>query len=590
MPVLRSLIIVAAVMIGIVSVVMPGHSLAGVNDFVINDFSSDETLSRQTKHGHLDITEQIKVTFSDNNHGLLRALPNSYHGRPLNLKVINVSSPSGAPAQYTTDATNSNTVLKIGNPDITVTGPQSYTIHYSYDNVLSFYKDYDELYWDVSGDQWRQPIERSSVTLHVPNDARVNPGPLCFSGSYGQNTNTCKVSRTTDGGLIATANTLNPNETLTFVAGFAKGYYAPYDFTDTVSQYGPAVLQFITLPLVGLILAGSLWRKKGRDAKGRGTIIPQYEPFNKLAPIEIGTIMDFNVDNRDLTATIIDLAVRKYLKIIEQRQDHIIGKDTFTYTLELMNADMAQLTGHEIAVLTALFPQLTVGEQSDLQSNSRTGGALYALALNLRTAIRNNLTTAGYFKTNPGKLSKEIVGLIIGLILAMLIGKFIFGVFWLAGGVLAISISLIFARKMPARTELGVEALEHSQGLKLFLNVTEAERYKKLQSANADYTQTKEPLKTVELFEKLLPYAVALGVEQSWAAQFNNLYQQAPDWYSGNLNTFSALYLANNLHTNLGSQINSSFAAPTSSSSSGFSGGGGGFSGGGGGGGGGGGW
>ena len=575
-------------MLGVMLVSLPGHSYADVNNFVINDFAVDETISQATPHGHLDITEQIKVTYSDNNHGLLRALPATYHGRPLQLHILSVTSPSGAPAQYTISGSNDNTVLKIGSPSSTVTGLQSYVIHYSYDNVMTFYKDHDELYWDVNGDQWQQIIQHVSVALHAPANSPVQAGPRCFAGSYGQTDAACTVAATSDGGLTAEASNLGPKQTLTYVAAFKTGSFAPYTASDQVKQYKPLLAKLLFLPLISLLIFYPLWRKKGRDAPGRGTIIAQYEPYEGLKPIEIGTIMDFKVDNRDITATIIYLAVHKYLKIIEQRQDHLIGKDTLVYSLQLVNNDTTQLADFERTVLIAIFPGLLINEETILASNNRAGGAFYEMANNLRQSVTKQLTAAGYFKNNPAAVSVWVAAALLLLMIAVFLGSIAFGLIWFIGGALALIIAGIFVSKMSARTALGVEAFEHSRGLQLFLTVTEAERFKKTQSPNAAYADNNEPVKTVELFEKLLPYAVALGVETGWAAQCNNLYTQAPDWYSGNLNTFSAVYLASNLQSSFGSQINSSFAAPSSSNSSGF--GGGGFSGGGGGGGGGGGW
>ncbi|MDL2342023.1 MAG: DUF2207 domain-containing protein [Patescibacteria group bacterium] len=566
----------------------PARSYADVNDFVITKFSSDQTLSRDTPHGHLDITEDITVNFTDNNHGLLRALPQTYHGHTLILQVLSVSSPSGAPANFITYGSNGNTVLKIGSASQTVTGPQEYKIHYSYDNVISNYPDHDELYWDVNGDQWQQLTQDVQVTLHTADGISTKSGPRCFVGAYGSTDTNCTVAVNPDGGLTAKSGPLSPRQTLTYVAAYAKGTFAAYTWHDTVATYAPRVIKVTLLPLLAFMLAFLLWRKKGRDAKGRGIIIPQYEPYGSLKPIEVGTIMDFSVDSRDITATIIDLAVRKYIKIIEAQHEGLLGKKSLTYSLELVNNDLSPLNAYESSLISGLFPQLVVGEVASLSSRGRSGGPLYAIAFDLRAAVSKQLTAGGYFKRNPTQSSTVLVLLMILLFLAAAYGAKPFGVYWILGGGIAIFICILFARKMPARTAHGVAALEHCLGLKLFLEVTEAERYKKLQSPNAAYTQTNEPVKTVELFEKLLPYAVALGVEKGWAEQCKDLYTQPPDWYSGNINTFSALYIANNLQSSFSSQMNATFAAPSSSNSSGF--GGGGFSGGGGGGGGGGGW
>jgi uncharacterized membrane protein len=150
-------------------------------------------------------------------------------------------------------------------------------------------------------------------------------------------------------------------------------------------------------------------------------------------------------------------------------------------------------------------------------------------------------------------------------------------------------VAVLFLYNSSSRTAKGVEAKEHVLGLKMYMEVAEAQRLKMLQSPNARYAEKSTgPSHTVDLFEKLLPYAMALGIEKQWAKQFADIYRTPPDWYSGNWTTFNVLYLTTALSSGVGGQINSAFSAPSNSGSSGF--GGGGFSGGGGGGGGGGGW
>ena len=155
---------------------------------------------------------------------------------------------------------------------------------------------------------------------------------------------------------------------------------------------------------------------------------------------------------------------------------------------------------------------------------------------------------------------------------------------WALGMALAGAASILSLVFMKRRSHAGVESYEHIKGLKLYMDTAEKDRLKMMQSVDRPYA---EPSPTVELFEKLLPYAVALGVEQSWAKQFENIYREQPQWYSGNTAGFNTVYFASSLASGI-SSMNTSFYTSTSSSSSGS--GGGGFSGGGGGGGGGGGW
>lgn len=563
-----------------------GIAHADTNDFVITNFTSNETLTKADPQGELHIVERISVNFTDNNHGITRAIPNSYKGNSLQFHLNSVTSTSGAPTEVSTSTQNGNTVLRIGNPNRTVTGPQEYTIDYTLKNVITFYKDHDELYWDVNGDQWDQSAELVKTTLVVPDGIKLAPqGLACYTGDYGSKASDCTIQMSGNQ-IQASATNLAPNQTLTYVVGFQTGYFTPYSWYDKLHKYLIPLAEAVLLPLVVFCIAFWYWLKNGRDARGTGIIVPQYDTPDGLRPLEVGTIIDFKVDNRDITATIIDLAVRRYIKIIEAKHDHLLRKDTQTYTLELTNADSSNLNSNERAIIGAIFPQNTVGEQASL---SDLKNKFYTTAKSVRENVEFMLTTLGYFRKNPLKSGKVLKFFFPVVVIFLIYSGAHFGVA-LAFGILAAAvIAYLFGRAMPSRTAKGVAADEHIQGLKLYLKVAEAARLQKLQSPNAPYgEQTGEPVKTVQLFEKLLPYAMVLSVEKEWAKQFETIYTVAPDWYVGNWATFNAVYLATSLNVGMLNATSAVFSAPSSSGGSGF--GGGGFAGGGGGGGGGGGW
>jgi uncharacterized membrane protein YgcG len=560
---------------------------ADVNNFTVTSFTADETLSKADPQGELRIVEHINVDFTDQNHGILRAIPRSYHGHSLQVHINKVSSDSGAPAQYTAYGSNGNTVLKIGDPSRTVTGAQEYTIDYIVRNVITFYKDHDELYWNVNGDQWSQPFRAVSATLHVPDGLELSGNkPVCYTGSFGSKDTNCLVSKS--GSTLTVDNTLplSAGQTMSFVVGFQKGYFTSYTWHDWLHDHMAQLAEAVLVPLAVLIGSYLYWRKNGRDAPGRDTIVPEYAPPDGLRPLEIGTIIDFKVDNRDITATITDLAVRRYIKIIETKHDHVLRKDTTTYTLELTNADFTALNNNEAAILNAIFTDVSVGAQADL---STLKNKFYTTATAIRKDVEQALTTLGYFTKNPLKAGRFLTTAALVAFFALWYVGGVFGPWAVAGIVISLGIVYLFGRAMPSRTAKGVAAKEQIEGLKLYLQVAEADRLKMLQSPDAPYAANAgEPVKTADLFEKLLPYAIVLGVEKEWAKQFESIYTTAPDWYAGNWTTFNAIYLANSLNVGVMNAANVAFSAPRSSGSSGF--GGGGFSGGGGGGGGGGGW
>ena len=565
-----------------VGAVAPGLAEADVNDFTVTDFSADYYLTRDDPQGQLRVVEKIAVNFTDNNHGILRAIPESYKGHSVRLHINKVGSDSGAPVQYTTYGDSGNEVLKIGDPSRTVTGNQEYTIDYTLQNVITFYPDHDELYWDVNGDQWQQPFDAVSVTLHLPADTHLwSQTPVCYTGSFGSTAQDCAVSAVGNTVRAITTRPLNGSETLTLVAGFDKGFFQPMTWRDYVQDYWIDAAGLLG-PIVLLGGAGFLWwLKRGRDAKGTGVIIPQYDAPDGMKAIEVGALADFRVESRDLTATLIDLAVRKFIKITEVDSAKLLTKRK-GYTLTLLNKDWAGLNDWERSILAAVFSggdAGTVAKLDDLKAK------LYTTARSVKRSVDQSLTDRGYFVANPTKfLAVPVVGVII---VAIIIVQVHLPILLAAGIIAGAAIFAVFYHFMPARTAKGVAAKEHILGLKMYLEVAEKDRIAMLQSPDAPYApKSTAPERTVELFEKLLPYAIVLRVEKQWAAKFADIYKQQPDWYGGNPTLFSAGYMVGALSDNFSSAVNASFASPSSSGGSGFGGG----AGGGGGGGGGGGW
>ena len=551
------------ILVGLLWVGLHATARADTNNFTITDFSVDETLSSGDPQGRLHVTETISVVFTDQNHGLLRAIPKEYKGHSLSLRNIRVSSPSSAPSQFTTYTSNGNEVLRIGDPASTVTGAQTYVVRYDVDNVMTFYNDHDELYWDVNGDQWAQQTKKVSLTLHLPKDAKLSGQPTrCFAGNYGTTNGTCLISQ--EGSTVrASAFDLGPNQTLTTVTSFQKGFFQPETTGEKFAQFIKPVASILLLPLVTAIVGFRYWWKRGRDDKGRGTIVPQYDAPDGMTPIEAGTIADFKTDNRDITATIINLALRGYIKIIETKEKRLLGKDKMVYTLELVRADQAGLKDYEKLLIEGLFVPATVGETLIVGSSSRK---LYNVSSDVRKMIDAQLKANGYFRDNswrtlfgPKAIFWSIV-LFAFLIFGLILGQ---GLFVASVGI-SIVILIIVRSVMAARTAKGVAAKEHIAGLKMYLETAEADRIKMLQSPNAPYaTNHDAPQKTVELFEKLLPYAMILGVENEWAKQFEGIYTAPPDWHSGNWTAFNAGVLTQSLGSGFQSSLNSAFTPPS---------------------------
>jgi uncharacterized membrane protein len=313
------------------------------------------------------------------------------------------------------------------------------------------------------------------------------------------------------------------------------------------------------------------------DPRGR-PIAVQYEPPRDMTAAEAGTLLDNSADMRDITATLVDLAVKGYLRIEERQNPKLFGLFgvSTSYTFHRLKPG-EELAPHERAVFDGIF----VGEGDDV-SLDELKDKFYKQLAPIRDAVYDRLTASGYYKNRPDKVKQKWIGL--GVAAGLIVG--VGGTYlskallftplpFIVAGVLSAAIVLVFAQIMPARTEPGARALEQVLGFEEFLRRVESEHLKRVIIGHP------------ELFDKFLPYAMAFGVEKQFARAFEGIYTEPPRWYVGpsvmNFNVSHFSSSMSHLTTAAGTTMASS---PRSSGGSGFGGGGGSGGGGGGGGGG----
>ena len=579
------------------SLILVSRVHAGVQDFVIKDFSADYYISRNDqKTSQVKVEEVIQAEFPsyDQNHGIERALPETYQGHTASLEITGVTNESGQAYPYTTYQSNDNKVLRIGSANTYAHGLTTYKISYTLRNVINFQAQ-DEFYWDVNGDQWKQTVQSVTARVHVPSDLQssLTGQKVCYSGAAGQNTQNCTITTIEEDGLViltTNATNLSPSQTLTFDVGFSKGTFVMGP--EVAAEDGRNLLVAIVMalviglpPIVTFVMCFSRWRKNGRDPKGRGVIIPEYVAPQGLSVVSSSFILEQSIDPKAISAGIIELAIKGYLRLSETTKKKLIGSDT-DYQIELVK-DSTGLPEEQRKILTALFGQsLSIGSKISVSAQKNK---LANTVEEITNYISPALTQAGYFSSDPQKAAQGFVGATAVLIF----GGFFVLKFFIPlgiGMILSGAVTFVFIFLIPARSAQGVAMRDYLKGLQEYIKLAEADRIKYLQSPQGVQKvqiDPNDPAQQIKLFESLLPYAMLFGLENEWAKQFNNLYTQPPTWYGGNMNGFNAVYLADSLGS-FSTANAASFTAPSSSGSSGF--GGGGFSGGGGGGGGGGGW
>jgi uncharacterized membrane protein YgcG len=596
------------------SLIVPASASArNVNDFDIQSFEADYFLSRDENNvSRLTTKETITAIFPnyDQNHGILRAIPSSYQGRNTQVKVTSVTDEDGNSYQYSKSSQNGNLVLKIGNPATYVRGKQIYNITYSQQEVIRLAQsdEGDQFYWDINGDQWPQVFGSVTARIHLTSEIaeQMREQQVCYTGSYGDTEQGCTVTtQQSEDEAIVTVQAFNlaPYETVTTAIAFNEGTFAEDELSAIWKVFIFGMLGLSVL-LPGLVLLFVLrrWIKHGRDAKGRGVVVAQYAAPKDQSVVISDVVLNERMQALAVSATIIDLAVRKKIIIHEIKTGKIIKSSD--YELELTNKYIT-LTSEEAEVITMFFGGDKPGVKvvlKDLQST------MYTKVKKLAKQAAKTAAEKGLFVRNP---QSDRFWFIVPAILSVIVGfgLIVGGVFLLVAsgyantkfalpllmpvalGFSFLVVATIFAIVsfiMPARTKKGAEMKEYLEGIKLYIKMAEAERIKYLQSPEAvkRFGDPKSHKTKVKLFEELLPYAMLFGLEKEWAKEFKDLYTQPPEWYDGNWSTFNTVALASSLHS-FSSLSTQSFSPPSSSNSGGFSGG---FSGGGGGGGGGGGW
>jgi len=553
----------------------------------IDSFSAEFKVNQDAS---LVVKETINYDFgSVSKHGLYRTIPYIYRDEAGKKSEIvfsdfKVEDGHGNKYNFSKSRDNGNWLLKIGDADVLVSGKKTYVVSYEAKDALKYFSDHDELYWDVIGDAWTIPILRADAKVTLPqNLSKEKLQQACYYGVYGS-TSSCQGSIDDQGVFnFSHEQILSPDDGLTIVAGWPKGLVkepGAWDrFLKLFARYCP-----LLVPLIVLVWLVIKWFKSGRDPKGQGTIIAQFEAPDKLLPVEVGALLDERVDGKDISSEIINLAVLGYLKIVKIAKDSLIkvllADD---YLLIKLKSEDDGLSAWQKQLMTSLFAGKQEVALSDLKKD------FYRQALKLEKALYKSLTEKKYFANNPLKVRTNysmvaalffIFGIALFYIITAVIFRLNLDIFWLLGSFfLSSMLFVIFSPLMPKKTEKGVLAKEHILGLKLYLTVAEKDR---LEFHNA-------PEKNPEHFEKLLPYAIALKVEKKWAEQFKDLYNYQPTWYSDSTShNLGALAFADSLSQF--TALTNAVASPnqnTNSSGSGFSGG---HAGGGGGGGGGGSW
>ncbi len=468
-------------------------------------------------NGTVRVEERIVADFKGSWNGIFRDIPYGF-SYPLGIRgsirltVNAVQGADGTPLEFWEQRERRRVRLKIRVPGAS-DAQRTVVIRYHVENVIrreggddASYGLHDQLYWNVTGNDWPVPIARASAEVRlppgVPSETVI---ATAYSGYHGARGRGFEIELLDGPGLrFETTRPLRPGMGLTIVAGFEPGHVA-HPSRLTRAWWIARENWFLALPPALLAWWFTIWWRRGRDALAGRTIIPEWEPPDGLRPSEVGVVIDDRLDRRDLTAGIIDLAVRRVLTIVDEEHRG--------YVLRLDPAARAQakLEPFEERLVDALFAG---GSEVALEALDRK---FYAEVGRINSAVQADLVAKGIFKRSPRRQRAAGVGASVVAAIAVVVLGIALGApppYWVAVA-LCVPPLFLLAWQMPQRTPRGLDALARIRGMEEYLVTAERERMRTL------------PL---DQFERLLPYAIALDLHRRWTEIFGPLYERPPAW------------------------------------------------------------
>ena len=527
----------------------------------------------------LEVIETLRVRAEGEQirRGLLRDFPTRYvdrHGRRVvtGFEVVSVRR-DGNVEPHALEKLANGVRIRIGDPEVYLSpGEYTYAITYRTDRQLGFFADHDELYWNVTGNGWDFPIDAVSAQVFLPrNIDAASIAVEAYTGPQGAQGRDWEADSGPSLATFRSTRGLGPREGLTLVASWPKGHVAPPGLDQRTGYLlrdaWPAGLALGGLALL-LVYYLRVWHRVGRDPPGQ-IIVPRYEPPAGLSPAAMRFLRRMAYDDRCFAAAVLSLAVQGALRIEQESggllnrtrkftlhradapTDAALGEDervlcdrlfAAASSVELDNANHVVLSGAKLEHLRALKARY-------MPSAFRANGVWHALGIALSLLIgvfgvlipaaKGGFGPSWWFMTTPGRVALAAVGV-------------------------ALVANVAFGRLLKAPSVAGRATMDHVEGFRMYLEVAEGDELKLIDA----------PPLTVRLYERYLPAALALEVEQHWAERFATVFAtqaaaHTPGWYSGDAwSTSDVARFTSGFGSSFSSAISSSSTAPGTSSGS----------------------
>jgi hypothetical protein len=524
------------------------HGSARIRDF--------EVLLTVQSDGSLDVVEQIAFHFTGSWDDIVRDVSlrqTNAQGRTVKLKLsrVSVTDLGGHPLPVKQERKDWDRMraLRISIPN-TVNADRTIIIQYRVENALRFFLsrskegEIDELYRNVVGSTWDMLIDSVHAHVVLPDGVAPTRAAAFLNQWTPADAKIEVVGSEVD---ISHASKISRMSGLEIDVRWPAGSISPRATEEGERLAGLVRRSPMLLPFVVFFLAFVKWMKRGLNPE-EGSIQVEFEPVDGASAAELGALVDSSVDVRDVTSTLVDLAVRGYIRIEETAQSKIMGLgDHAEYIIHIVrkHAEWIGLKPHEIRVLGAVSSASPHDPFNVLVSQLRS---TFPSALpRIRDGVFDSLVARGYYRERPDELRRKWIGL--ALILASLgygLAKLGEAMMWvtfapdavLTAGVASGIIVLAFGLIMSTRTLAGVRARASALGFREFLSRVESERYKKM-------------ITSPEMFDRLLPYAIAFGLEKKWtstfASTFETIARHQPEWYTSDAGTFNPFGLSHSM-------------------------------------------
>lgn len=564
----------------------------------VNEFIKIYNGSGEQSKTYLELYPGDPKVNNDIQRGLERTFPTDYVNEfglqtKVPFEVISVHK-NGQPENFMVVKYGNGMLLRIGSAEKYLEdGVYEYVVNYKTKYQLKLHENKTELYWNVNGNGWVFTADTVQCQITFPAGSKIFEN-ACYTGLQGSSTKDCASKVVNDSTIWFFNNQrLQSYEGLTVAAAIQPGVVSPPSFVETainVLKFNWALGVVALVVLITFVINLINWFRIGRDPK-QGVIYPEFEPPTN-SPADAGFIYNQKYKTEQFSAALIDLAVKKAITIQVQKEGSLFKKNTYTFR----RGSAAESVKN--------FARSAYNWNLDNLYNLKADGSYNSTFESLNTHLQENLASKhqsdadgkkknrGLFARNSSAATWGFTAWFITIIFAFVtIGPIATTTLIVSAGALLVFMFIsqfIFYKIMPAYNQQGRKLLDELLGFRMYLSTAEEKRFDKLNP----------PEKNLELFERFLPYAVALDCQHEWANKFEDILNKAiadksyqPSYFNSNdmNDSFSFSSISDSFSSGLSSTIASSSSAPSDSSDSGGSSGGG-SSGGGGGGGGGGGW